>query len=918
MKVTINHNDYEAKPGQTILQVAKQNGIYIPTICHSPHLSDVGSCRMCLVELENNHKLVASCVTPVTDGMRVLTDSERVIEARKTVVDLLVSDHPLDCMTCEANGNCVLQDLAYEYGIKESTFGTKKLPRFEIKAGNEFIQLDPDKCILCGKCVRTCKEIQMCNVLDFVNRGFETKVSPPFDEDLGGKDSPCVFCGQCVEMCPTGALTYIPSKGKGRYYEFNKTITTCPYCGVGCQLELRTKDNKIIQVGSVYNENSPNPHGESCVKGRFGYDFVNHPDRLTDPLIKRNGHFEKVGWEEALDYVAEKLLNIKEKYGSDSVGGLSSAKCTNEENYIIQKFMRAVIGTNSVDHCARLCHASTVVGLGMAFGSGAMTNSISEIEGSDVIFVIGSNPMENHPVIGSKIKKAKKNGTHLIVADPRKIELSEIADISLHHKPGTDVALINGMMNVIVNEGLLDKKFIEERTEGFESFIKVIEGYSPSKVSQITGVPSDKIIEAAKMYGSAERAAIYFAMGITQHKYGTNNVLSLTNLALLTGNVGFESTGVNPLRGQNNVQGACDVGALPDVYPGYQKVSDPKIKEKFENYWGVKLTDREGLTLTEMFEETGKKIKALYIMGENPFLSDPDQGHVKKALESLDFLIVQDIFLTETAQFADVVLPAASFAEKDGTFTNTERRIQRVRKAINPPGKAKADWKILTTLANKMGYEMKYNSPSEIMNEIARVSKLYGGISYERLEKGSLQWPCPDSNHPGTKYLHKNSFSRGKGKFFPVEFTPPEREADEKYNFILMTGRMLYHFHTGTMTRRSYPIDTHQPDSYVEINIKDARKLGIKDKDRVRITSSQGTVETYAKVGERVKPGQLFMPFHYAESPANKLTNRIYDSKAKIPELKITPVKLEKIEKRSSQREVLINERYTSIRRQEQ
>jgi len=872
---------------------------------------------MCLVELENNHKLVASCVTPVTDGMQVLTDSKRVIEARKTVVDLLVSDHPLDCMTCEANGNCVLQDLAYEYGIKESTFGTKKLPRFEIKAQNEFIQLDPDKCILCGKCVRTCKEIQMCNVLDFVNRGFETKVSPPFDQDLGGQDSPCVFCGQCVEMCPTGALTYIPSKGKGRYYEFKKTITTCPYCGVGCQLELRTKDNKIIQVGSVYNENSPNPHGESCVKGRFGYDFVNHPDRLTDPLIKRNGHFEKVSWEEALDYVAEKLLNIKEKYGSDSIGGLSSAKCTNEENYVMQKFMRAVIGTNSVDHCARLCHASTVVGLGMAFGSGAMTNSISEIEGSNVIFVIGSNPTENHPVIGSKIKKAKKNGTHLIVADPRKIELSEIADISLHQKPGTDVALINGIMNVIINEGLLDKKFIEERTEGFESFIKIIEGYTPSTVSQITGVPADKIIEAAKMYGFAEKAAIYFAMGITQHKYGTNNVLSLTNLALLTGNVGFESTGVNPLRGQNNVQGACDVGALPDVYPGYQKVNDPKIKEKFENYWGVKLADREGLTLTEMFEEAGKKVKALYIMGENPFLSDPDQEHIKKALESLNFLIVQDIFLTETAQFADVVLPAASFAEKEGTFTNTERRIQRVRKAINSPGRAKADWEILTTLANKMGYEMKYNSPSEIMDEIARVSKLYGGISYERLEKEGLQWPCPDSNHPGTKYLHKDSFSRGKGKFFPVEFTPPEKKADEKYNFILMTGRMLYHFHTGTMTRRSDPINRHEPHAYVEINIEDARKLGIKDKDKVRITSSQGTVETYAKVGERVKPGQLFMPFHYAESPANRLTNRVYDLKAKIPELKITPVNLEKVEKRSSQREVLIDERFTSIRRQE-
>lgn len=531
----------------------------------------------------------------------------------------------------------------------------------------------------------------------------------------------------------------------------------------------------------------------------------------------------------------------------------------------------------------------------MAFGSGAMTNSIGEIDGSDVFFIIGSNPNENHPVIGSKIKRAVKQGAKLIVADPREIELSKFADICLHHKPGTDVALINGMMHVIIKEGLQDQAFIDERTEDFEAVKNIVEDYTPEKVSEITGVPAEDIIKAARLFAKEDKGAIYYAMGITQHRTGTDNVLSLANLAMLTGNVGRESTGVNPLRGQNNVQGACDMGGLPNVYTGYQAVTDPANREKMEKAWHVsRLPDKVGLTAMEMFNEAGKEIKAMYVFGENPLLSDPDQAHMEKALESLDFLVVQDIFLTETAQYADVVLPGVSFAEKDGTFTNTERRVQKVRKAIEPLGDSKPDWQIFCDLARHMGYEMNYNSPSEIMDEIAELTPSYGGIHYDRLDGVGLQWPCPDRNHPGTKFLHANGFSRGKGKFHPIAYIPPAEEPDEEYSYVLMTGRMLYHFHTGTMTRNSKALNEHRPDAYVEINVQDAQKLGIKDNDRVKVSSRRGKVETYALVGERVRPGHLFMPFHYAESPANRLTNPVLDPISKIPEYKVCAAKLEK------------------------
>jgi formate dehydrogenase alpha subunit len=538
-----------------------------------------------------------------------------------------------------------------------------------------------------------------------------------------------------------------------------------------------------------------------------------------------------------------------------------------------------------------------VAGLATAFGSGAMTNSIDEIEGSDVIFVIGSNPTENHPVIGSKIKRAIRNGTKLIVADPRDIELSSMADICLHQKPGTDVALINGLIHVMIKEELYDKKFVEERTENFDIMASIIEDYSPERVEQITGVPSEDIIKAARLFATKDKGAIYYAMGITQHSNGTDNVLALANLAMITGNVGKESTGVNPLRGQNNVQGACDMGDLPNVYTGYQPVNNPDARQKFEKAWKVNLPEKPGLTAVEMFNEAGKQIKALYILGENPVISDPDQNHVIEALKSLDFLVVQDIFLTETAQYADVVLPGVSFAEKDGTFTNTERRVQLVRKAVTPRGNARDDWQIICDLARHLGYDdMKYNTPSEIMDEIAKLTPSYGGIHYNRLEKSSLQWPCTDDTHPGTKYLHAGKFARGLGKFHPLTHRPPQEEPDKEYEFLLMTGRMLYHYHSGTMTRRSKALHEHKPDAYVEINLEDAKRLGIKEKDRVKVSSRRGKVETYAIVGERVRPGQLFMPFHYAESPANRLTNaEALDPVAKIPEYKVSAVKLEKI-----------------------
>jgi len=726
----------------------------------------------------------------------------------------------------------------------------------------------------------------MAHALTFKNRAASVEVTTAFDVPLN--ESTCVLCGQCISTCPTGALYERSAKGKGQAKDIVKTRTTCVYCGVGCQIDLNvnSKTNQIVRVTSEVGC-IPNS-GNLCVKGRFGMEFVGHPERLTTPLIKRNGKFEETSWDQALKLIAEKLKKIKSESGPDSIAGLSSAKCTNEDNYVFQKFIRAGIGTNNVDHCARLCHASTVAGLARAFGSGAMTNSIDEFRNAKCIFVIGSNTPEAHPVIALGVREAVvKNGAELIVADPREIELVRYAKFHLQQRPGSDVALINAMMNVIIDEGLFDKDYIEERTECFKQVVEAVKEMTSERAEKITTVAADAIRQAARIYAKAETSSIIFSMGITQHTTGTDNVLSLANLAMMTGNVGKESAGVNPLRGQNNVQGACDLGALPNVYPGYQSVEDADIHAKFEKAWNTKLSDKKGLTVVEMFHaiEDGD-VRALYLMGENPALSDPNLNRTRKALEKVEFLVSQDVFLSESAQYADVVLPAFSYAEKDGTFTNTERRIQRVRKAVNPPGQARDDWRIVCDIATAMGFGMQFNNASEIMDEIASVSPLYGGIAYDRIETVGLQWPCADRNHPGTKYLHKGQFKRGKGKFHPVLFREPAELPSKKFPFVLSTGRQLYQYHTGTLSRKSPAIHQKSPTGYVEIHFKDAERYGIEDGDMVEVSTVRGKVTTKASVGTQVARGWLFMPFHFAEGPANMLTNDALDPIAKIPEFK--------------------------------
>jgi len=893
--LTIDGKEISVNPGITLYWAAKKLGIEIPHLCYDEDLPPMSACRLCVVEVEGMRNLAVSCSHPVSEGMVVHTDTERVRKARRMNLELILSDHNVECITCEKSGDCLLEKYAYEFGIKEPSFGGEKNEHV-IRDDDPFIIRDYNKCILCGRCVYACGEIQYESAIGIAERGFPARVSTSFNKPL--QETTCVSCGRCISVCPVGALTEKSRIGKGREWELEKVKTICPYCGCGCTVELNIKNGRLIKVTTPSNDtvNSSN----LCVKGKFGLHFINHEERLTSPLIKRNGTFEEASWDEALSIVIENLDRIKKKYGPDAIGGLSSAKCTNEENYIFQKFIRSCIGTNNVDHCARLCHSSTVAGLARAFGSGAMTNSMKELRNADCIFVTGSNTTEAHPIIALDIKAAvKRNGAKLIVADPRKIDLVRFATIWLRHRSGTDVALFNGIMYVILSEGLEDREFIAQRTENFDAFYERIMQYSPERVEEITGVPREQIIEAARIYATARTASIVYSMGITQHTTGTDNVLSLANMAMLTGNVGKKSAGVNPLRGQNNVQGACDLGALPNVYPGYQRVDIEALQRKFEKAWEIPLSPKPGLTVVEMLHgaEDGT-IKAMYIMGENPFLSDPNVNRVKKDLEALEFLVVQDIFLSETAQYADVVLPAASFAEKDGTFTNTERRVQLLHKALSPPGEARADWEIICEVSSRLGYPMAYTGTAQIMEEIAEVAPIYGGISHSRIRKFGLQWPCPDKKHTGTPFLHQGMFTRGKGLFSAVDYIPPAELPDDEYPYVLTTGRILYHFHTGTMSRRVDGLDEVRPDGFVEIHPDDAKTLGLKENNYAEISSRRGTVTARCVVTERSRPGSVFMAFHFREAAANILTNDALDPVAKIPEFKVCAVKIARSDKK--------------------
>ena len=895
VKITIDNKPVTANKASTVLEAAIENGIYIPNLCYDPRLKPQGACRLCMVEIEGSPEAVAACVTRVSDGMKIKTNTPHIINLVKQNLELIVSDHPLDCMTCDSCGNCTLQDLAYKYGIKDTIYAGRMHKR-KILDDNPFIYRDNGKCIICGRCVRICDEVIGANAIGYAGRGFECEVVPGFDQSLMHTD--CVFCGNCISACPTGALQPKPYLSMARDWETKKVNTVCPYCGVGCVITLHVKDNKIVHVSSAIGKNLN--EGNLCVKGRFGLDFISSPQRLTSPLLKdKKGIFRKTSWDVALDTVAQKLLGIKQKYGADSIGVLSSAKCTNEENYIISKFTRAVIGTNNIDHCARLCHASTVTGLIPTFGSGAMTNSIDDIKYSDAAIIIGSNTTEAHPVIGYEIiKNVISAGLKLIVIDPRKIPVTKYAYIHLKHKPGTDIAVLLGMMNVIYKNGLANMEFIAARTEGFEEFIACLEDYTPEKVGEISGVNKEDLIKAAKTYAEAKNASIFYAMGITQHSCGTDNVIAVADLAMLAGHVGRKGAGVNPLRGQNNVQGSCDMGALPNYHSGYQLVEDEKTRSKFEDYWKIKLPPKNGMTLTEMMDAIHKgKIKALYIMGENPMLSEPDLIHVASALKKLEFLVLQDIFITETGDFADVILPGACFAEKDGTFTNTERKVQMINAAIPPPGKALADWKIICMLSAKMGHNMDYASTEEIMDEISALTPIYGGISHRRLLEGPLQWPCRDAQDKGTPVLHTATFSRGKGRFIPVAHIPPAENPEKDYPFILTTGRILYQFHTRTMTGKVRGLNKLSPVNTAHINSEDGEKLGISHGDRVRITSRRGSIVVNAVVNSKIRRGVVFIPFHYSAAPVNRLTNPVTDPKARIPEFKACAVSIVKYDK---------------------
>ena len=839
----------------------------------------------------HNFENVTMCLgekMPVRAPERRIRDFDEIELGFTEETALRESKRCLQC-GCAALSKCKLRELSIEYEVRFPVSGMLKRRQYEIDSRHPFIIIDPNKCIFCQRCKNSCEygALELTGT-NFDNHGLPEQISIIINEK-------CVSCGACVDECPAGGLAKKSISFPVGPHEIKKVKTVCPFCGCGCTIDLNMKGDSIIEV-TANPEDSPN-FGNLCVKGRFGSDFIRHPDRLKKPLIRKRGYFWEVSWEDAISLVAQKLLEINDKSGPDSLAGLSSAKCTNEENYLMQKFMRTVIGTNNVDHCARLCHASTVAGLAASFGSGAMTNPIADFKKADVILLTGSNPTENHPTIALwMIKAIQENKTKLIVVDPREIEIVQYAEIWLRPKPGTDVVWLNGMMYVIIDEDLYDISYVADRTENFTALKETVMQYNPEFVEQVTGIPAKDLIRAARLYAKAERGSIAYAMGITQHAFGTNNVKSIANLAMLCGNVGIEGGGVNPLRGQNNVQGACDMGALPNVLPGYQSISDQEAVGKFEEVWGRKLPPKPGLTLTDMWPAILEgKIKGMYIMGENPVVSDPNSKQVEAALKKLDFLVVQDIFMTETAKLANVVLPAASFAEKDGTFTNTERRVQRVRKGLDPLGDSRPDWKIICNLSEKMGAPMNYDDPEEIMEEIARLVPIYGGIHYERLNKNGLQWPCPNWEHPGTPYLHKGSFARGKGLFQSVEFILSDELPNEEYPFLLSTGRVLYHYNSGTMTRKVDGLNSIASQVITEIHPLDAEKNGIVDGSLVKITSRRGEITARACFTKRSPEGMVFIPFHFSEAAANILTSDTLDPVARIPAFKVCAVRVEPV-----------------------
>ncbi len=917
-KLIINGNEIETQEGKTVLQAARENGIIIPTLCDHPDLTPHGGCRLCNVEIKGARTPLAACTLPVSEGMVVITENEKIIQSRKNILSLLLSNYYVNGNTSTKPNELFFWAEKYGLDIKSLSKPAPKYP--EDSDPNPVIRVDMNQCILCTRCIRACTEIQGRFVWGLAERGFESHISAGDGTTM--LEARCESCGACAVYCPTGALEHRFSLNAPKPDKLVQT--TCVYCGVGCNFDLNVKDDKVVGVTS--NPDAPVNGFHLCVKGRYGYEFIHHPERLTQPMVREYllsnqpkpkqdlGKWVETDWETALNLVANKFVAAKKQFGADSIGVLTSAKCTNEENYLMNKFSRQVIGTHNIDHCARLCHSSTVAGLATAFGSGAMTNTMADIyENAKAIFIIGSNTTEQHPVFGAKIRQAvRQKGTKLIVADPRRIDITEFATIHLRHKPGTDIPLINGLMHILYKNNQHDQKFIRERCENFDEFAESLEKFTPAYVSEVTRVPEEKLHRAAKIIAENHPMAVFWAMGITQHTTGVMNVFSLANLQMLMGNMGLSGGGVNPLRGQNNVQGACDLGGLPDVFPGYQKVIDGETRKKFQNAWNLSNSnealfgDKPGLTVTEMIHgaETGL-IKALYILAEDPMMTDPDINHVKECLRACEFIVLQEIFPSETSFFADVLLPGSSFAEKNGTYTNTERRVQLVNQAIPNLGSSMADWEITQHLAKQclskenrapVGQfaHWEYSSASEIMDEIAALTPSYSGITYHRLKKGEqLHWPVKDTEHPGTPILHIENFSRGKGVFHITEHLPPHELPDEQYPFTLTTGRVLYHWHGGEMTRRTDSLINLYPEALIEISAEDAKLLDIQDKEEIQVISRRGVVKAKAFITKRVSQGLLFANFHFpGDQNINNLTISALDPIAKIPEYKVCAVKL--------------------------
>jgi formate dehydrogenase major subunit len=895
--------------GTSIMRAAMEMGTQIPKLCATDMVDAFGSCRLCLVEIEGRNGTPASCTTPVVPGMVVHTQTDRLKTIRMGVMELYISDHPLDCLTCSANGDCELQDMAGAVGLRDVRYGyagdnhvASKVdglanPNWLAKdESNPYFTYDPSKCIVCSRCVRACEEVQGTFALTISGRGFDSRVSPGISESFLGSE--CVSCGACVQACPTATLNEkkVVEVGKPEH----SVVTTCAYCGVGCSFKAEMRGEELVRM-VPYKDGKAN-RGHSCVKGRFAWGYANHKERVLKPMIraKASDPWKEVSWDEAISHAASEFKRIQAKYGKNSVGGITSSRCTNEETFLVQKLIRAGFGNNNVDTCARVCHSPTGYGLGQTYGTSAGTQNFDSVEHSDVIVVIGANPAAAHPVFASRMKKRLREGARLIVIDPRRTELVKSAHVEADYHlpllPGTNVAVVTALAHVIVTESLFDEHFIRERCDWDEfqhwaEFVSLPQN-SPETVAKLSGVPAETIRGAARLYATGGNGAIYYGLGVTEHSQGSTTVMAIANLAMATGNIGREGVGVNPLRGQNNVQGACDMGSFPHELSGYRHISGDAVRELFNNDWGVKLDKEPGLRIPNMLDAAvDGTFKGIYIQGEDILQSDPDTKHVSAGLEAMECVVVQDLFLNETARFAHVFLPGSTFLEKDGTFTNAERRIQRVRKVMSPKN-GYGDWEITLMLSKALGYEMHYDHPSQIMDEIARLTPGFANVSYKMLdERGSVQWPCNDKAPDGSPIMHVNGFVRGKGKFIVTEYIATDEKTGPRFPLLLTTGRILSQYNVGAQTRRTPNSEWHSEDR-LEIHPHDAEQRGVRDGDWVKLASRAGETTLRALITDRVAPGVIYTTFHHPDTQANVITTDYSDWATNCPEYKVTAVQI--------------------------